>query len=589
MSLSFSGLTSLIDQNYIAQQIAFQQEMIKQQGFANKLQNAEGNNLSAKLDSIAQEKSTEIQKQDGNLSSPLDSAQRICIQEDMEQLMLSNVAMAEMNQINGTGENDVIKAITNEDGSITFNINGQEQIFSKEEVANGFIINSGDGNDLIDISASSANFIINSGEGNNNISLGSGRNIAVTGNGNNAIKGNETGSKGTSIYTGSGKNNISLGKNSTNKIITNGGANIITAGKGSVNNILNKNQTNEISTIKLNTDTDNFVTSFGASYINVGDGNNNIMQKNGVANIKAGNGNNTIIGSEQSNNIRVGNGNNYIEGGASNDIIVAGNGNNTIYGLDGDDLIVTGNGNNYIDGGKGDDTIIAGLGKNIVMGGLGDDKIIVAGIGGTIIDDSDGSNINAVGNNIKLYDSKATASLGKSISSYGDSKFHQRIQSDLEVLRATESGKKLLSELDKSGHNTSIEKIYRYNGEAGTYFPTDSEKKYVQLNGKRGEGADAWIGFNPAFNGPANGRPANVLFHELAHAYNITTGTMTNRNVEENGEKVKSGEHQAVGLSMQRIAPVLHPDGTFSASNPAGISENAFRNEIGLDLRKTYL
>ena len=52
---------------------------------------------------------------------------------------------------------------------------------------------------------------------------------------------------------------------------------------------------------------------------------------------------------------------------------------------------------------------------------------------------------------------------------------------------------------------------------------------------------------------------------------------------------IKAGEHQAVGLSMDGFDPVVHPDGTSSASNPDGLSENAFRSELGLDLRETYI
>lgn len=589
--MSLSGLSSIMSQQSVmAQQLALQQqqEMMRQQGLTDTLQNAQGANLSEKLDSIAQKQATEMQMHNGNSSSTLASAQKLSIQDNMEELMLSNAAMSQMNQINGTGENDVITARPNEDGSITFRINDEEQTFSQEEVAKGFVIYSGDGNDIIDVSASSANFIINSGEGNNSVSLGSGRNIAVTGNGDNVIKGNEDGSKGTSIYTGAGKNNISLGEGSTNKVTTNGGANTITAGKGSVNDIINKNQTGETSTIQLNTDTDNYVTSLGASDITVGDGNNSIRQNNGIANIKAGDGNNTIIGGEQGNNIKVGNGNNYIEGGAGDDKIVAGDGDNIIYGLDGDDAIVAGNGDNYIDGGKGNDTVVAGNGKNIVMGSRGDDKITVTGAGGTIIDDSDGSNINAKGNNIKLYDSKATASLGQSVGSYGDSKFHQRVQSDLEVLRATESGRKLLGELDKSEHKTTIERSNQNNGGAATYIPGNDYKKYVKPNGEKGDGADAVVGYNPSFRS-GDATPSVILFHELSHAYNITTGTMANGYIDENGKQVKASEHQAVGLNMDSIDPIAHPDGTISASNPDGISENAFRTELGLDLRETYL
>ncbi len=585
MSLSGASSSIINLQNKFIKQ---QKEMIKQQSFADMLAEAEGKYLSDKLDSIEHKKAIQMQTQDGNLSYPLNSAQRICLQDDMEQLMFSNIAISSMNIINGTNNNDIIKATQNEDGSLTINVNGEEQTYSKEEVADGFIINSDDGNDIIDMSSSNANFIINLGDGNNSISLGNGRNITLTGNGNNVITGSEMPSKGTSIYTGSGNNNISLGEGSSNKVITNGGSNTITTGQDSVSNIIDKNYTDKPSTIKLDTDTDNFITTTGSSNITVGDGNNNIQNNKGNSYIKAGNGNNIIISSGNINNIQVGDGNNYIEGGSDNDNILVGNGDNVIYGLNGNDTIVAGNGNNYIDGGNNDDTIIAGEGKNIIAGGLGNDKITATGVDGTIIDDSNGENINAEENNIILYDSESTTSLGNSVVSYGSKQFRQRIQSDLEVFRGTQTGRKLLFELDQSGKTTTIEETYKQNGFANIYNPNDNGKQYVKPNGTRGEGANAWIEFNPAFNGPANGRPVNVLFHELTHAYNITTGTMANGNINENGLELKAGEHQAVGLELKDFPPVEHPDGTVSASNPKGISENDFRTEIGIENRKAY-
>ena len=631
-------------------------EMMKEMQVAQTLSDAQGTSLSEKLDSIELSKSSLLQLYPNSSNTDLG---QMDIQSEMDDLMLSDAAKSFMTTINGTEGNDTIKATPNQDGSLTITVNGQQTTYSKEQVANGFIINAGDGNDKIDVSASDANFIINSGEGNNTVSLGSGRNISISGNGNNTIT-NQNAAKRNNITTGSGTNDISLGT-STNKVTTNGGSNTITAGKDSINQINDNNATQQTSTIKLDTDKSNCVTTTGSTDITVGNGNNiissfngksnitagngnnaieagnegnkitvgngnnyivgglgddtivagngnNIINGlngnntittgdgnnhitasiNGKSNIKAGDGNNTIIGGEQENNIKVGNGNNYIEGGAGDDKIVAGNGDNVIYGLDGDDTIVAGNGDNYIDGGKGNDTIIAGNGKNIVMGGRGDDKITVTGTGGTIIDDSDGSNINAKGNNIKLYDSKATASLGQSVAPYGDPKFNQRVQSDLEVLRATESGRKLLGELDKSGHKTTIEGTNQNNGGAATDIPSDDYKKYVKPNGQRGDGADAVVGYNPSYR-IGDAKPSIILFHELAHAYNITTGTMSSGYIDENGIQVKAGEHQAVGLSMDGFAPIAHPDGTNSASNPEGISENAFRTELGLDLRETYI
>ena len=126
MSLSGASSSIINLQNKFIKQ---QKEMIKQQSFADMLAEAEGKYLSDKLDSIEQKKAIQMQTQDGNLSYPLNSAQRICLQDDMEQLMFSNIAISSMNIINGTNNNDIIKATQNEDGSLTINVNGEEQTY----------------------------------------------------------------------------------------------------------------------------------------------------------------------------------------------------------------------------------------------------------------------------------------------------------------------------------------------------------------------------------------------------------------------------------------------------------------------------
>ncbi|MBR0518440.1 hypothetical protein IJJ97_01480 [bacterium] len=563
----------------------------------NPLQYAQGNNLAEKLDSVEQSKASELKYKDGgfcpNLSAPLTDSQESVVQSDMDDIMLSSLSQSFMTQINGTEGNDTIKATPNKDGSLTIDVNGQTKTYTKEEVANGFIINTGDGNDKIDVSASDANFIINSGEGNNTVSLGTGRNILTTGSGNNTITGNDA--KRTSIETGSGDNNITLGK-SANKVVTNGGTNTITASQGSLNDIVAKFADGKTTTINLDTDKSNYITTTGTANITLGNGDNNIESYSGNINITAGDGNNTIIGGKQANTITVGNGNNYISGGLESDTIKAGDGNNTIYGLDGGNEITAGNGNNYIDGGAGNDTIVAGTGKNIVIGGLGEDKITVAGTGGTIIDDSDGSNITGgEGNNVKLYNSSETSFLGQSFKVAGTELFQARMKSDLETFRATKSGQKLLSEIDKSGKQVLVEQTNELNGFAGPMMPGDGIKGKVTPDGQRGEGTDSRIFINPSFLGPANGLPINTFFHEGVHAYNNVTGTMQTEQMfdtdPETGMRgiVSLAEFQAVGLDIISGTKVEHPDGTVTAGNPEGLSENSIREELGLPRRNSYL
>lgn len=455
-----------------------------------------------------------------------------------------------MNQITGTGGDDAIRAWSNEDGSITVSVNGQETVYDSQEAMNGFRVSSGDGNDSIDFSSIGATLIINAGEGDNDINLGYGRNIVKAGDGNNSV-----------TAVGSYRTNISLGN----------GDNVISAGADG----------NEYNTINAGNGNNTIEIGNASGTIHTGNGNDSITTGNGNTKIYTGNGENTV---------KAGNGNNYIQGGAGTDTITAGNGNNVIYGLDGNDKITAGNGKNYIDGGKGDDEIKAGSGKNIISGGKGDDKIETSG-SGKIIDDGNGKNIKAEGADISLYDSDAKSSLGSSIKIEGDDAFKMRIESDIETYKGTESGTKLLSELDKAKKKTSIKET----GDANGYASATSkhyEDKYVSEKGKRGKGSDAEILLNPSFSlvqGKNTAPPSTVLFHEGVHAYNDVTGTMQPGMLKrKDGTLVKAAEHQAVGLPIPGGIETKHPDGTKTSANPELLTENAFRKDLGIDQRTRY-
>ena len=168
----------------------------------------------------------------------------------------------------------------------------------------------------------------------------------------------------------------------------------------------------------------------------------------------------------------------------------------------------------------------------------------------------------------------------------GTDEFKMRVESDLEALRATECGKKLLSELDKSGKTVTINQTNDQNGHTKAIEPN---KAYVTPDGKRGDGTNSTISYNPAFRGTEDYVPIGVLFHEGIHAYNNVTGT------KQSGEQARKGmknvnrcEQQAVGLEIKGGIEVTHPDGTRSVNNPDQLTENAIREELGLQRRDVY-
>ncbi len=477
--------------------------------------------------------------------------------------MMSEEAKKQMNLISGTGGNDKITSTFNkEDGSITININGQERTYTAEEAANGFRVELGDGNDSVDLSAIYTSVLMDAGEGDNNITLGQGRNVVTAGDGNNII--NSNGAHRNSITTGNGNNTIDV--------------------------------TGDINTIKTGSGTDSISVTGNDSYVDAGAGKDTITGMGDRNRLHGGAGDDVIISSGKKDDIYgengndtivAGNGSNYIEGGKGDDKITAGNGNNVVYGLDGKDTIKVGNGKNYVDGGKDDDNITVGTGRNIVAGGKGKDTIdATKSSSGTILDDKDGK-INASEKmKVKTYEANENADLGKSIKVNGDEDFQMRVESDIETYRHLESGEKLLSELDKSGHETTIEKFDEQNGYAAAKEPY---KAYVTPKGERGEGSDVTISYNPAFKGTEDYAPVGVLYHESVHAYNDATGTMQpGEQTRENNSNVNKLEQQAVGLEIKDGIPVTHPDGTVSASNPKGLTENAIREELGFDKREVY-
>ena len=486
--------------------------------------------------------------------------------EVIDQYIMSPEAQKEMNLISGTAGSDTITSKVNqEDGSITININGKETTYTAEQALNGFKVELGDGNDSVDLSAIYTSTLINAGEGDNNITLGQSRNLVTTGDGNNTITSNNA-----------ARNSITTG-NGNNKINVTGNTNTVNTGSGN----------------------DSIIVAGQNSKVSSGDGMDIINAKSEENDINAGAGNDVITshgkkdkiyGGDGNDFINAGNGDTYIEGGKGDDKITAGNGNNVIYGLDGNDKIKVGNGDNYIDGGKGNDNITVGTGKNIVVGGLGDDTIDAQKSSGKVFDDKNGGTINASENmEVKRYDSTANANLGHSVKIDGDDDFKMRVESDKEALKATQSGQKLLSELDNSNHTVTIHKIDINNGYQQPAKSEDYDKQFVTPDGKRGEGADSEISYNPSYNGPANGRPINVLFHEGVHAYNAATGTMQQgTQIQEDGYEAKKLERQDVGLSVENGTSVKHPDGTVTTGNPDGLTENSIRKDLGLDKREIY-
>ncbi len=339
--------------------------------------------------------------------------------------------------------------------------------------------------------------------------------------------------------------------------------------------------------------------------------------------ITGGGGHDRIDGGAGNDRINGGAGNDYIYGGDGNDTLQGGDGNDTVYGGRGNDLVYGNAGNDYLEGGEGNDTMYGGDGNDVVSGGLGDDRLfgsagddaIYAGQGKDDISGGSGSN--------KLYvqadDTVRTAPRGSrnqvvtveltgnpgslGVIVRGSDEFRQRVMDDLEMLRSSPVGRQMLASFDAARQRdrvtVTIEEITEDNG-----FASRSRASNPFLDpatGRRGTPTNATIGYNPTFaptfefaDGTAAYTPPSVvLYHEMAHAYDYTHGTLrpgTYQGVDTADRgRVPNLERVAVGVPLDHDNDPGTPERLDSANHPDALTENGIRQEMNLQLRRSYM
>ena len=338
-----------------------------------------------------------------------------------------------------------------------------------------------------------------------------------------------------------------------------------------------------------------------------------------------------VEGGDGNDTITTGAGDDRIDGGAGDDVIFSGAGRDDIYGNSGDDVITGGAGVNIIHGGDGNDDITAGPDTNFIEAGAGDDVIhgggrndmLSGGIGNDRIAVGDGATrvytgagkdtVDNAGVNATVYaevgdlinaatGSKPTvvnvaidASLGQTIRLEGTEAFVQRVQAELDFLRGSPVGQQMLAEFDKAatakGNTVTIKELANeQNGYALTYS-NDADI----VRGRAGAGGDVDISYNPSFHMDEFPAPIVVLYHEMSHAYNGVNGTFQPGEFTSGGRThpdfgIANAERQAVGLETD--APAYDFDGDPrtppTTANPDHLTENGFREELGLPDRPSY-
>ncbi|NYZ63460.1 M91 family zinc metallopeptidase [Luteimonas deserti] len=336
--------------------------------------------------------------------------------------------------------------------------------------------------------------------------------------------------------------------------------------------------------------------------VDAGSGDNDILiEGDGDHRIASGDGDDTIrVTGSGRNDIHTTGGTNAIHGGS---------GVNVIYGGDGSDTIHAGAGTNYIEAGRGDDTVHGGGGFDILSGGSGDDVIHV-GEGRTTVytgagaDSVEGARADstvyaevsdlinaATGARPTVVNVEIDAGAGeRGITVRGSDAFVQRMQSELDLLKASPAGQQMLVEFDRAaeakGNSVTIQELSNEDNGYAQTFSSDADI----INGRPGAGGDVTISYNPSFHMDAFPAPSVVLYHEMSHAYNGVNGTFlpgTYRGEGPDSGRVPNAERQAVGLESS--APAFDFDGTGAIThNPIHLTENGIRRELGMPDRPSY-
>ena len=309
-------------------------------------------------------------------------------------------------------------------------------------------------------------------------------------------------------------------------------------------------------------------------------------------------------------------GRNDVFGGSGDDTILGGSGVDVIHGGDGNDSIDGGAGRNYLEGSAGNDTIHSrGIG-DMVSGGLDDDTIHAASGAGSIYAGAGNDTIEGAGDRTTVYaeagdvvnaatgtrptvvNVEIDPTVGSSVTVQGSDAFVQRVQADIEFLRASPNGQQMLAEFDKTaatkGNSVTIKELS--NEHNGYAMPAKDGATWgdVQItNGVAGRGVETDIRYNPSFHMDAFPAPVVVLYHEMSHAYNFSNGTMQPGNYsgpDAVDRGISNSERQAVGL--ETTAPAYDFDGDPSTppttANPHHLTENGLRGELGLPDRPSY-
>jgi len=377
---------------------------------------------------------------------------------------------------------------------------------------------------------------------------------------------------------------------------------------------------------------DRIFTGEGNDRVEAGAGNDQVYAGDGNDFVDGQDGDDRIVGGQGSDVLYGGRGSDRIDGGRGDDYLEGGSDADNLQGGDGRDLLSGGRGDDQLDGGAGDDDLFGGRGDDSVDAGAGDDKV-TAESGDFVIGAENRVTIELTGD-----PGSVAIDLGNKPDWMSDREWNawtERIDSDIEFLRTTQSGRAGLQALDEASKSTdgfwwwqdqqriTILPYHPWNG--GDPKPNsfdqyvDAMLNHSQLPGEDPNHAgppDSLVRFDRSYVyggdsgtvsygqtnsvGFAFGPPVLTLQHELSHSFDALHGgadhagdNFTEILRDANGNEIRRGQaHRAelnsVGFDTDGNGDpdtVKTDDGTV---HPDALTENALRQELRRPWRDSY-
>ncbi|MFG1774234.1 M91 family zinc metallopeptidase [Nocardia salmonicida] len=340
-----------------------------------------------------------------------------------------------------------------------------------------------------------------------------------------------------------------------------------------------------------------------------------------------------LEGGAGNDKIQGGGGKDHINGASGDDILGGGTGDDVIYAGDGNDTVFGGDGNDYLEGSAGDDSVFGGFGNDTVSGGVGNDRLqsgngddkVYTGEGTDSVGNDGGNDtvyaqvgedtVSAAGpNGSNNVVNVVLTDIPDNVTVTGTPEFQERVRADLEFMCSSPTGQQMLAGLGETPHDVTI-----IEGAVGKDSARASDPAAADLgaDGKPGAGTSSTITYNPrgttfseaspAYTGAAYDHhpPITTLYHEAAHAYDETHGTMrpvsdiytgTDRvdskypnDYSPTGTGMFERERVAVGLTIDHDNNPSTPEQLADEDeHPSALTENALRAELGIAPRDHY-